>query len=167
MPVPARQSIRPYVRGLGVLALATALVAVAVWPTFSLALAVLALLAAALAAGCGEPAARSVEGHVVSIRMEDFRFVPQNISVPAGRLTIRARNAGDLAHNVKVFRGKPFARSNTGGDEIPATPLGGTPTVLPGRTAVGTVGLKPGTYTIACTVGNHDNLGMYGKLVVR
>jgi plastocyanin len=130
-------------------------------------LALLSALAAAAIAGCGEPATRSVAGHVVAIRMEDFRFVPQNISVPAGRLTIRARNAGDLAHNVKVFRGKPYERSNTGDNEAPAKPLGGTDTVLPGRTAVGTVRLKPGTYTIACTVGNHDNLGMYGKLVVR
>ena len=129
--------------------------------------AILPALAALAIAGCGEPPTRSIAGHVVSIRMEDFRFVPQNIRVPAGRLTIRARNAGDLAHNVKVFRGMPFARSNTGDNEIPATPLGGTATVLPGRTAVGTVRLKPGTYTIACTVGNHDNLGMYGKLVVR
>ena len=133
----------------------------------ALPLALVPALAAVALAGCGEPATRSISGHVVSIRMEDFRFVPQNIRVPAGRLTIRARNAGDLAHNVKVFRGTPFARSNTGENETPAVPLGGTPTVLPGRTAVGTVRLKPGTYTIACTVGNHDNLGMYGKLVVR
>jgi plastocyanin len=127
----------------------------------------LSALAAVAIAGCGEPATQSVAGHVLSIRMEEFRFVPQNISVPAGRLTIRARNAGDLAHNVKVFRGNPFARSNTGDSETPAEPLGGTDTVLPGRTAVGTLRLKPGKYTIACTVGNHDNLGMYGKLVVR
>ena len=124
-------------------------------------------LAAGGMAGCSEPPTRSIAGHVVSIRMEDFRFVPQNIRVSAGRLTIRARNAGDLAHNVKIFRGTPFARSNGGENETPAVPLGGTPTVLPGRTAVGTVRLRRGTYAIACTVGNHDNLGMYGKLVVR
>jgi uncharacterized cupredoxin-like copper-binding protein len=30
-----------------------------------------------------------------------------------------------------------------------------------------TVTLRPGTYELRCTLANHDDLGMYGTLVVR
>jgi plastocyanin len=121
----------------------------------------LALLAA-LAAGCGgddEGGAgkRSVTvppGATVRVTAREYEFDPGRIVVKgAGRLTLRLRNAGSLAHNLKVFRG----------DEE----IGGTPTFPPGRTESGVVNLEHGNYRLLCTVGDHADLGMTGTLVVR
>ena len=44
--------------------------------------------------------------------------------------------------------------------------MGGTPTARPGTTVTGTVRLPPGTYRLACTISNHDDLGMWAELEV-
>jgi hypothetical protein len=41
-----------------------------------------------------------------------------------------------------------------------------TPTAHAGDTVTGDAYLQPGTYRLTCTIGNHDNLGQYGRLVV-
>ena len=42
-----------------------------------------------------------------------------------------------------------------------------TTTLLPGDGATKAVTLAPGAYTMLCTVANHEQLGMTGRLVVR
>jgi plastocyanin len=134
-------------------------------PARLLALALLLATAPALGA-CDEPAPQSLRGRVLRIRMEEYRLVPQVVHARAGRLTIRARNAGLLAHNVKVERGDAQTPSENP-DAPPPEPIGGTETVQHGEVSTGTLRLRPGTYRLVCTVANHDNLGMYGTLVVR
>lgn len=114
--------------------------------------AILAALAATLA-GCGEQPATRVEGRTLRMSLEEYRFVPQVVRAQAGRLTIVARNRGVLAHNVGVGRGR-FVRAST-------------PTLHPGESGSVTVTLERGDYRLVCTVGNHDDLGMYGTLIVR
>jgi hypothetical protein len=46
-------------------------------------------------------------------------------------------------------------------------PLGRTDTAHAGQTVTADVVLKPGTYRLACTIGNHVNLGQYATLEVR
>jgi plastocyanin len=117
-------------------------------------LAVLAVLVAGLlASGCGSPDPVRVHGRSIDVRLEEFRFVPQTIEATPGRTTITARNAGVLAHNLKLLRR---------GVEV-----GGTDTIQHGMTATTTVTLKRGTYRMVCTIANHDDLGMYGSIVVR
>jgi plastocyanin len=70
-----------------------------------------------------------------------------------GRLKVTLENKGSLAHNLKIEKG---------GED-----LGGTPTFQGGRTRSGTVELEPGDYEMVCTVGNHAELGMTGKLTAR
>ncbi len=41
------------------------------------------------------------------------------------------------------------------------------PTLLPGRSDSESVTLSPGSYKMLCTVANHEQLGMTGRLVVR
>jgi len=117
----------------------------------------LAALATALATlgatGCGSPDPVSVRGSTIDVRLEEFRFVPQAIRASAGRVTIRVRNEGVLAHNLKLFRR---------GVEVV-----GTDTIQHGMPASTTVTLRRGTYRMVCTIANHDDLGMYGSLVVR
>jgi plastocyanin len=113
-----------------------------------------ALLAAALLAGCGgpEPAVEARDQRV-EIVLDDFLIRPQNIRAQAGRLTFAVTNQGRLGHN---FRLRDGAR-----EVVEVT------TLLPGESATRTATLRPGSYKMVCTVANHEQLRMTGRLVVR
>jgi uncharacterized cupredoxin-like copper-binding protein len=84
----------------------------------------------------------------------EYSFDPGAVTVSgAGRLTIRLRNDGELAHNLRLTRN---------GEEV-----GGTPTMPGGRTESGRVNLEHGRYEMLCTVGDHAELGMRGEFEVR
>ena len=119
-----------------------------------------ALLVAAPTAGCGEPDPVRVNGHRLTLVLDEYRIRPEVVSVPAGRLTIVVRDRGILTHNVRVQR-------ESEDPEAPPVDLGGTSTAHPGRRAEGTVDLLPGEYRMVCTIANHDELGQYGTLIVR
>ena len=90
----------------------------------------------------------------VAVVGREYSFDPSGIVVRgAGRLRIRLRNEGSLAHNIKVLRG----------DEQ----VGGTPSFPPGQSESALVVLEHGNYELVCTVGDHAELGMTGELTVR
>lgn len=122
----------------------------------------LALLPLVALGGCGEPAAVDVEGATLELVLDDYRITPQNVRVRPGDLPLRivAHNEGRLTHNVKV---QSLTETDSEGTAIAH---GGTETGRPGETKTASVELKPGTYRLACTLGNHDNLGQYGELIV-
>jgi hypothetical protein len=114
------------------------------------------LLAAALAlaGGCGgdEPTARPRDGQM-AIVLDDFRFIPQRIAAPRGRLTFELRNRGRLAHTFRLrFEGRPVVE---------------VPSLLPRERATRTVRLPRGNYRMFCALANHEELGMYGTFTVR
>jgi plastocyanin len=116
----------------------------------------------ALLPGCGEDDPVDVEGRTLRVTLEEFRIVPEDVSVASGRLRIVATNVGRLTHNLKVVKEDEEDR------EAPPTELGGTGTAQPGETATFTFeDLKPGEYRMVCTITNHDDLGQYGELIVR
>jgi plastocyanin len=84
----------------------------------------------------------------------EYSFDPSSIQVSgAGRLTLTLRNGGSLAHNLKLFRG----------DEE----IGGTSTLPAGRSESVRLNLEHGSYRMVCTVGDHEQLGMRGRVLVR
>jgi plastocyanin len=88
------------------------------------------------------------------VTAKEYSFDPARVEVSgAGSLTIRLRNAGSLAHNLKLTRN---------GETI-----GGTPTFPGGETRSGRVNLERGRYEMVCTVGDHAELGMRGELQVK
>jgi plastocyanin len=103
----------------------------------------------------GQPRAVTVKPNsTLRVTAEDYSFDPGRVVVHgAGRLTIRLRNRGSLAHNLRLRRGE---------EEV-----GGTPTFGAGETRSGRVNLEHGRYTMVCTVGDHAELGMTGTLEVR
>ncbi|MDQ4129923.1 MAG: hypothetical protein M3133_02850 [Actinomycetota bacterium] len=129
-------------------------------------IAALSAACALLVAGCGgdEDDERS-HGEPVTFRAGEpvrvvggeYFFRPADVVVSGARGETGVRfllvNEGALAHNLKVF---------ADGRE-----LGGTPTFPGGETRSGTVRLRPGNYRLVCTVGDHAELGMTGRLVVR
>ena len=112
------------------------------------------------AAGCGggkdEGPTRTVTtaaGASVAISAHEYRFDPNRVVVRgAGPLRIVLRNRGSVAHDIRVRRG--------GRD------IGGTPSFAPGGSMAARLELRPGTYELLCTVGDHAQLGMRGVLTV-
>jgi plastocyanin len=114
----------------------------------------LALSAPTLAAcGGAEPEARARDGRV-AVRIDDFRYTPQQIRAAPGRLRLDLVNRGRLAHTFRLERGE---------DKIVAK----VSSLLPGDRAKKTVRVRTGTYRFFCALSNHEELGMYGTLVVK
>jgi plastocyanin len=113
-----------------------------------------ALLAAALLAGCGGagPTVQARDQRV-DIELDDFLIRPQNIRAQAGTLTFAVTNQGRLGHNFRLL--------DDGREVVAVT------TLLPGESATRTANLRSGSYKMVCTVANHEQLGMTGRLVVR
>jgi len=113
---------------------------------------------ALLAAGCGgndRPGGTvtTPAGGSVRVTAKEYSFDPSTIVVRgAGTVKLTLDNAGSLAHNIKV--------------EKDGRVLGGTPAFPAGETRSATVRLPAGTFDFLCTVGDHAELGMKGKLKV-
>lgn len=123
-------------------------------PRFALAV-VLCLLPLA-ACGGEERSGRTVTtpaNSTVTVTGAEYSFDPSAVVVRgAGTLTIRLRNDGSLAHNIKVRRD---------GEQV-----GGTPSIPAGESVSVRLNLEHGTYELICTVGDHAELGMTGTLRV-
>lgn len=132
---------------------------------YSLAVPLLAAVVVGLS-GCGgdddgdaaapEPGAPAAEA--VEVAMTEYEFSPSDPSVEQGA-TITATNEGSIAHNLTIERGTdPTDRSER---------LAGTPDLDPGASEKLTVDLRPGRYSLVCTVPGHRQAGMVGSLRVR
>lgn len=119
------------------------------------------LIGALTTLSCGEGEPVAVEGQTLRLKLDEYRIMPQDVRVEAGRLRIVATNVGRLTHNVKIVREDPDD------SEAPPEEIGGTRSTQPGESAAVTFDdLEPGTYRLACTIANHDDLGQYGDLIV-
>src|SRR4051794_20639476 len=100
--------------------------------------ATLAAVALALG-GCGGDEVFRTDRPILRITLDEYRIMPQNIEVKAGRIKLVVRNAGRLTHNLAIQRpngpgGKP-------------TPVARVATMQPGQTAEPIkVNLAPGEY---------------------
>lgn len=123
--------------------------------------AVLGGLALALS-GCGGDDVFRTDRPILRVTLDEYRIVPQNAVVKAGRMKFAVRNTGRLTHNLAVQ-----IPAGPGGKPVDV-PGGRTETMQPGQTGEPIkVTLEPGEYRLVCTIANHDDLGQYGVLKVR
>ncbi len=121
--------------------------------------AVLAVLALVLG-GCGDDRVFRTDRPILRIKLDEYRVVPQNIVVKAGRMKFDVRNEGRLTHNLAIQIPK-------GADGKPVE-LERTETTQPGRRALPIkLTLTPGEYRLVCTIANHDDLGQFGTMTVK
>jgi len=126
-----------------------------------------AVLAASLIAlgGCSDAKQQRTDRPILRISLDEYRIVPQDIvaAPPRGRIKIVVRNSGRLTHNLVVQVPAKDA------DEKPEPVEGArVKSMQPGEVAEPIkVTLAPGEYRLVCTIANHDDLGQYGKLVVK
>ena len=115
---------------------------------------------AALAAGCGEPAAVTIRGSTLRVKLDEFRIQPQNVRMRAGRIHLIAVDTGRLTHNLTI--------ESITSDPTKVKVYGRTDTAHPGQTVreQAPIVLRPGHYRLSCSISNHDNLGQYGELIV-
>jgi uncharacterized cupredoxin-like copper-binding protein len=111
--------------------------------------------------GCGDTnrTAAVPSSSPIAVRIRDFQFEPRHLTVRRGQ-SLEVLNDGAIAHNLTIERGSdPRKLGET---------LVGTGSFLPGRRVRLRVDLPAGhTYTIACTIPGHRDLGLYGTLRVR
>ena len=108
-----------------------------------------------LLVGCGaeEPAPVRAKDDAIALTVKDFRYEPQNITAAPGRLKVTLTNEGRLAHSLRV------ERKNTIVAKISS--------LLPGDSDSTTFKVRKGRYRFFCALSNHEELGMYGTLVVK
>jgi plastocyanin len=96
----------------------------------------------------GTAAGKTVE---VSTDPSKIAFEQKSLSAPAGSVTFAFTNQADIPHDFKI--------------EKDGKDVGGTNVVTKSEANLN-VDLEPGTYTFYCSVGDHREEGMEGKLTV-
>lgn len=87
----------------------------------------------------------------VNVTGDDFKFMLDKSSVPAGTVTFAFKNAGPSPHNfVMLIDGKQMESKLINANE----------------TASLAIPLKAGKYKYICNVAGHEQLGMVGELTV-
>ena len=88
------------------------------------------------------------------IEIKDFRYTPQTIEATPGQLRLDIANHGRLAHTLWVSRGDQniVAKASS---------------LLPGDRTSKTLKVRKGRYRFFCALSNHEELGMYGTLIIR
>lgn len=102
------------------------------------------------ASNAKKPVAKAV---TITVKASEFKFVLSTKTVAKpGVVTFKVTNAGKEPHNFVVLSGINKA----------------TPLINPGKSATLKVTFKKkGDYTYECTVGEHAEEGMLGKLIVK
>jgi plastocyanin len=92
---------------------------------------------------------RAANSAVVEVTLTEYAIAMSHDSIAAGTVTFNIRNAGTVAHAVRVFRGE---------EEWETDPY------APGEQVSMSMALTPGTYTIHCPVQDggtsHTQMGM-------
>jgi plastocyanin len=106
--------------------------------------------------GCGakhKERTVTLTGNSVTVTADQYFFDPSRIITKRGDLTIDFKNKGNLLHNLVLLRdGAKVAKA---------------PSLGAGKTSTLKLKLKRGKYTLLCTVGDHEELGMKGEIDVK
>lgn len=115
------------------------------------------VLGALTFSGCG---AEERQGKTITLTSDtleivgdEYLFDPETVHFKPGRLQVRLRNIGTINHNLKFVRGEKI--------------IAQIRVLEPKEAADTTVDLRPGTYEMICTIGDHEALGMTGEIIVK
>ena len=102
--------------------------------------------------------------HTVGVKLGEMWVHPQYTSVQAGKVTFRARNVGQLGHELMVERA-PIAMDAPGRPTEDAA-QGMIEDMEPGEGGQMTLKLKPGSYVLFCNVAGHYAAGQHVRFTV-
>lgn len=103
-------------------------------------------VAAALVAACGGGSENTAK---VVIEAQDFAFVPAEVTVPVGEVTVELRNTDSITHDLRLDVGGPHIEAGA----------------RSARSAVMRFD-EPGEYRFICTIPGHAEGGMVGVFTV-
>ena len=98
--------------------------------------------------GGASKATKTATNGAITIDAFDVHYDIGTIKTAAGPLTVTLDNKGAIDHTFKI-EGTPLTLKAGGG-----------------KSASGTVTLKPGTYSFECTIPGHAAMGMKGTVIV-
>jgi len=105
---------------------------------------------------------------VVNVRLTDFKIHPNVSSVPAGKVTFVATNAGATKHEMVVVRtDKPAGSLLKGSEASEAGAVDEIGDFAAGKTKRLTLNLKPGHYALLCNLPGHYKAGMFTDFTVK
>ena len=114
------------------------------------------VLTAAVLAGCGGSSSPLQPAGSFLVTMTEFKFTPDTLTVPSGRVVFYLVNGGSNTSHDMVIRDGTGKR------------IAGSDLVSTGDTSVFTVAtIAAGTYTYFCQVPGHRQAGMLGTLIVK
>ena len=134
--------------------------------------AALALVAAVSSAGLmaitASPAETASNG-VVSVALVEWKLLPGQVTVRAGRVSFVVRNDGTMDHEFLVLRSDRHHHSLKvkGGMAVETGRLGEIPVIPSGTSKRLTLRLAPGRYVMLCNLLGHYQAGQYAALRAR
>lgn len=109
----------------------------------------------------------------LAVKLDDYRFLHDVMSVPAGDVAFDLTNVGDEVHEMILLKSdmdiKALPSSAVSGEVDEAAIgeyVGGWEDVQPGAMASGTLMLAPGRYILLCNLTDHYSRGMVSTLEV-
>jgi uncharacterized cupredoxin-like copper-binding protein len=135
--------------------------------------AALALAAAVSSAGLvavtASPAETATSGSAVSVALVEWKFLPEQVTVRAGRVTFVVRNDGKMDHAFLVLRSDRHHHSLTvkKGKVVETGRLGGIPLISRSTTKRITLTVPRGRYVMLCNMLGHYQAGQYAALRAR
>jgi uncharacterized cupredoxin-like copper-binding protein len=108
----------------------------------------------------------------VTVKMDEYDFIPQDATAKAGQTTLEAVNVGEIPHELVLAKSnlepaKLPTTSNGEVDEEALDTVGEAPDVAAGDTGSFAANLEPGSYVMICNLPGHYSSGMYGSLTVK
>ena len=114
---------------------------------------------------CG--GSKSTPSTDLKVELSDFKFTPDNFTVPAGKdITIQLNNVGAVEHEFIIMKkgtevSAPFNEDDKA-NVFWMTKLG----IGDSQAQTFTAPSEPGEYQISCGTPGHHEAGMIGKLIV-
>jgi uncharacterized cupredoxin-like copper-binding protein len=90
-------------------------------------------------------------GGAVTVSETEFKLAPKDATAKAGKVTIEAKNDGQIVHNLEV-EGNGVEKK--------------TADLQPGSSGKLALNLKPGKYEMYCAIDGHRASGMEGTITV-
>ncbi|MBX0326489.1 cupredoxin domain-containing protein [Oscillochloris sp. ZM17-4] len=128
-------------------------------------------------AGCGGNASAgpvAPKESTVNVELVSFSVTPDVTTVPAGKVTFRAKNVDVVTHemlvvpivNAAAALTMPYDKTISRIPEDKITSLGEIPEIDGGTSGEVTLDLAPGTYILFCNLVSHYESGMHTVLTV-
>jgi uncharacterized cupredoxin-like copper-binding protein len=90
-------------------------------------------------------------GGAVTVAESEFKLAPKDATAKAGKVTVEAKNDGQIVHNLEV-EGNGVEKK--------------TADLQPGSSGKLALNLKPGKYEMYCAIDGHRASGMEGTITV-